>query len=357
MLEKTADALIELAVQPLEKNRFAPFGDIIYADPSHMRFINNGTTKRYHDLCQVEAYGKNTSVLINIFRSNGFSLPININMVERHPYGSQAFFPLDKRPFLVVVAEDNAGTPQTPQAFLAQPRQGINYRANTWHHPLLTLYKTADFLVIDCKKQENNLEEYFYNTTYRIANLNCYRSDAQPMKIETISLDYLNTTSAKCFCSILSGIFEHSPWVAKRILSKRPFESIEALYYNMVAEVAASSEDEKLTLIRAHPELAGKAAQKGALTTESIHEQKEAGLDTLNEEEFSEFHKLNKAYKKRFGFPCIIAARGFEKIHNKHSILANIRERLQNTQDEENREALRQIARIAELRLKDLVGE
>ncbi|RCL01918.1 MAG: ureidoglycolate lyase [Candidatus Tokpelaia sp. JSC188] len=166
---------IELAVHPLEKNSFAPFGDIIFADPARMRFINNGTTKRYHDLCQVEIYGKAASILINIFRGTGFSLPLDITMVERHPYGSQAFFPLDQRPFLVVVAQDNNDAPQTPQAFLAQPGQGINYRSNTWHHPLLALDKTTDFLVMDRKGPENNLEEYFYDTTYRISNFNCYR--------------------------------------------------------------------------------------------------------------------------------------------------------------------------------------
>lgn len=357
MLEKTASSPIELSVQPLEKSSFAPFGDVICADPSHMHFINNGTTERYHDLCRVEAYGKDTAVLLNIFRGNCFSLPVDIGMVERHPYGSQAFFPLDRRPFLIVVAEDKAGTPQQPQAFLAQPGHGVNYRANVWHHPLLALDETSDFLVVDRKGQENNLEEYFYKTRYRIASLNCYGSHAQPMKTQTASLQHLNTASAETFCSVLAGVFEHSPWVAKRIVSRRPFESVTALYCTMVTEVANSGEDEKLALIRAHPDLAGKAARQDTLTVESTHEQTGAGLDRLNDEEFSEFQKLNEAYKKRFGFPCIIAVRGFEKAHDKYSILANMRERLQNTPDQENKEALRQIARIAELRLKDLAGE
>ncbi|RCL01917.1 MAG: hypothetical protein JSC188_000534 [Candidatus Tokpelaia sp. JSC188] len=177
------------------------------------------------------------------------------------------------------------------------------------------------------------------------------------MEKRTISLEYLNTTSSERFCSMLAGIFEHSPWIAKRVVSKRPFESIEELYYNMIAEVTSSGEDKKLALIRAHPDLAGKAARYGMLTAESIYEQKSAGLDRLNDEEFMEFHKLNIVYKKRFGFPYIIATRGFEKVHNKHSILINMRTRLQNTLDKEKKEALQQIARIAELRLKNLVGK
>jgi ureidoglycolate lyase len=90
-------------------------------------------------------------------------------MMERHPFGSQAFIPLERRPFLVVVAEDTDGKPARPRVFLAKPDQGINYLKNVWHHPLLALEQKSDFLIVDRAGKEDNLEEYFFpDVVFRI---------------------------------------------------------------------------------------------------------------------------------------------------------------------------------------------
>lgn len=158
-----------LDVRPLTKEAFAPFGEVIETEGAEMRLINNGTTQRFHDLARVEATGEAARVLINIFRGQAFRLPIDIAMLERHPLGSQAFMPLERRPFLVVVAQDEGGRPGRTQAFLAQGHQGVNYRRNVWHHPLLALEQASEFLVVDRGGEGNNLEEFFFEeVVYRI---------------------------------------------------------------------------------------------------------------------------------------------------------------------------------------------
>ena len=160
-----------LLVRPLTKSAFAPFGDLIEADPAAMRLINGGTTERFHALGHAEALGEGAEVIINLFRGQPRMLPYTVDMMERHPLGSQSFHPLQNRPWLVVVAENNGGRPGVPQVFLAHGDQGINYRANTWHHPLMALEETSDFLVIDRSGPGNNLEEYFYSTSFIIAEI------------------------------------------------------------------------------------------------------------------------------------------------------------------------------------------
>lgn len=158
-----------LEVEPLTKAAFAPFGDVIEVDGAERRLINNGTTERFHDLARVEATGTDARVLINIFRGQSFAAPVDIVMMERHPFGSQAFVPLNGRPFLVVVAEDVEGKPARPKAFLARGDQGVNYWRNVWHHPLVSLEQTSDFLIVDRTGNEDNLEEYFLpDVVYRI---------------------------------------------------------------------------------------------------------------------------------------------------------------------------------------------
>lgn len=168
-----------------------------------------------------------------------------------------------------------------------------------------------------------------------------------------MNLATLNQLPQPAFVQTLGAIFEHSPWVAKGAYPAMPFASIEALHAAMVSVVDQASLDQQLALIRAHPDLAGKAALAGELTVESTSEQKGAGLDRLSADEYAEFHRLNDAYKAKFGFPFIIAVRG----HDKHSILAAFETRLLNTPESERAEALRQIARIAGFRLADLVKE
>ncbi|MCF6367519.1 ureidoglycolate lyase [Rhizobium halophilum] len=157
---------IELPIRPLTAATFAPFGDVIEADPSTMRLINGGTTERFHRLSVAEAEGE--GVIISLFRGQPRRFPYEIAMMERHPFGSQSFSPLSGRPFLVAVAEDEDGRPGQPQVFLATGRQGVNYRRNVWHHPLMALGDVSDFLVVDRDRPETNLEEFAYETPYLI---------------------------------------------------------------------------------------------------------------------------------------------------------------------------------------------
>ena len=118
----------KLEIRPLTPEAFAPFGSVIEADPASMRHINGGTTERYHALAEAEAVGEDAKVIINIFRGSPRAFPYAVDMMERHPFGSQSFSPIDDRPWLVIVAEDEGGKPGRPQVFRAGGRQGVNYR-------------------------------------------------------------------------------------------------------------------------------------------------------------------------------------------------------------------------------------
>ena len=157
-----------LAIKPLTAAAFAPFGDVIEAVPSTMRLINGGTTERFHGLASAEASGEGAGVVINIFRGQPRAFPYAIDMMERHPFGSQSFSPLAGRPFLVAVAEDERGRPGKPRVFLARDGQGVNYHRNVWHHPLMALGDVCDFLVVDRDGPGNNLEEFFYPNPFTI---------------------------------------------------------------------------------------------------------------------------------------------------------------------------------------------
>ncbi len=168
-----------------------------------------------------------------------------------------------------------------------------------------------------------------------------------------IALSRLNTMPPAQFAEALHGMFEHSPWVAERVVDRRPFASVLDLHAAMTSAVAAASSDEQLALIRAHPELAGRARVRDALTAESAREQSGAGLDSCTPEEFSRLHELNRAYADKFGFPFIIAVRG----HDRASIIDAFAKRMQNPLAAERQEALGQIGRIAFFRLADAVTE
>lgn len=153
-----------LAVEFLTREAFALFGEVIEIDGADHYPINNGTTERYHDLAEVDVTAESGWPLINIFRGIAWDCPIPIKMVERHPLGSQAFIPLAPRPFLVVVAvAAENGEPGDLHAFLSVGGQGVNYRRNVWHHPLLALEETTDFLVIDRGGAGENLEEFSFD--------------------------------------------------------------------------------------------------------------------------------------------------------------------------------------------------
>lgn len=160
---------ITLAIHPLTQEAFAPFGQVIEADPARMKYINGGNTERFHALAEAEVAGEGARVILNIFRGQPRPFPYELTMMERHPFGSQSFSPLNGRPYLVVVSEDEGGRPGVPQVFLAKGHQGVNYRRNIWHHPLMTIGEVSDFLVVDRDGPGNNLEEFFYEEPFIIS--------------------------------------------------------------------------------------------------------------------------------------------------------------------------------------------
>ncbi len=162
----------------------------------------------------------------------------------------------------------------------------------------------------------------------------------------------LNAAAPAAFVAALSAIYEHSPWVAQNVLPLRPFASEDALAQAMRQAVAAAPMDARLRLIRAHPQLAGKAAIAGELTEHSTREQSGAGLDRCTPAEYARLTALNDAYQRKFGFPFILAVRG----HTRTSIIAAMAQRLDHDADTERDEALAQIDRIAGFRLRDLLG-
>lgn len=167
----------------------------------------------------------------------------------------------------------------------------------------------------------------------------------------SITLDALNGMSGDDFRRTLDAIFEHSPWVAERAWPARPFPTRDALHAAMAAAVRQASGEEQLALLRAHPDLGGKAARAGAMTAASVAEQSSAGLDRLNHEEYERFERLNTAYRTKFGFPFVIAVRH----HDKRAILEAFESRLGHPVEQELEIALAQVFDIARLRLDSLV--
>ncbi len=161
----------------------------------------------------------------------------------------------------------------------------------------------------------------------------------------------VNELDRAAFVERFGPLFEHSPWVAEAAWRDRPFSRREELYEALVAAMYAAPMERKLALIRAHPDLAGRAAIEGTLTDSSTREQASAGLDRLTPDEYEAFTRTNAAYRERFGFPFVVCARE----HTKESILRVASERLDNSEDEEIRVALEEIAKIARLRLEDLL--
>jgi ureidoglycolate lyase len=146
--------------QALNADSFADFGDVIEVqENAPFMNINQGFTERYHDLARVDVEQQNGRTLINIFRSTPLPMPIQVNVMERHPLSSQAFMPLSNNPYLVVVSKAGEFNEAAVKVFLAQANQGVNYHAGTWHHFCLALHDTSDFLVIDRGGEGNNCDE------------------------------------------------------------------------------------------------------------------------------------------------------------------------------------------------------
>jgi beta-ureidopropionase / N-carbamoyl-L-amino-acid hydrolase len=172
-----------------------------------------------------------------------------------------------------------------------------------------------------------------------------------------ITLEQLNTASAADCARWLDGTYEHSPWIAEKACAQRPFASLAQLKLAMVGVVRDAGREAQRTLIRAHPELAGKAMVSKSLTAESTHEQGKAGLTDCTAEEFARIQQLNADYNAKFGFPFILAVRGPRGTGlNKAEIIATFARRLDNHPDFELAECLRNIHRIAEMRLNDKFG-
>jgi urate oxidase len=166
-----------------------------------------------------------------------------------------------------------------------------------------------------------------------------------------LTLDQVNALGREEFVARLGALFEGSPWIADEAWNARPFASRDALHAALARVVAQAGRERQLELIRAHPDLAGRAAIAGELTRESTREQSSAGLDRLTPEQHQRFTRLNGAYRERFGFPFVICARE----HDAASILAQFERRLQHSGDEEIATALAEIGKIARLRLHDAV--
>jgi N-carbamoyl-L-amino-acid hydrolase len=173
----------------------------------------------------------------------------------------------------------------------------------------------------------------------------------------TLTIQTLNNATLAEATHMLDGVYEHSPWIGEQALSQRPFRSLAHLKYSLVQVLEAAGQDAQKGLIRAHPELAGKAMQSQTLTAESTNEQSKAGLTQCTPEELAKIAELNAAYQSKFGFPFILAVRGARGTGlPKSVILQTFERRLHNHPQFELQECLRQIHRIAEIRLNDKFG-
>ena len=172
-----------------------------------------------------------------------------------------------------------------------------------------------------------------------------------------LSLDQLNTAPSAWLLQQLGGLYEHSPWIAEQALQRRPFVSLAQFKHAMAQVVTAASREAQLALVRAHPELAGRAMVSQALTAESTGEQSRAGLSECSPQEFERLQQLNSAYNERFGHPFILAVRGPRGDGlSRQQIIATFERRLHNPVNTELCECLRNIHRIAEIRLDDKFG-
>ncbi len=172
-----------------------------------------------------------------------------------------------------------------------------------------------------------------------------------------ITLEQLNSASPEAAAHMLDGLYEHSPWIAERALAQRPFTSLAHLKHAMAQVLDAAGREAQLSLIRAHPELAGKAMVSKTLTAESTNEQTKAGLTDCTPEEFAQIQRLNADYNAKFGWPFILAVRGPRGVGlNKAQIIEAFERRLHGHPDFELQECLRNIHRIVEIRLNDKFG-
>jgi len=156
-----------IQTQPMTASAFAPFGDVLDATGAPDKIINQGLCGRYHDRATLD-FGPQGRAGISIFKADLRALPYQLDMVERHPDGSQAFIPMSDDAFLMIVAADNFGEPGQPQAFLTQPGQAINLHRGTWHGVLTPLAGNGLFAVVDRIGETPNLEEFWFDAPYMV---------------------------------------------------------------------------------------------------------------------------------------------------------------------------------------------
>ena len=166
-----APAPLPLRIEPLTRAAFAPFGEVIETAGATAFPINAGTTTRYHDLAKVELAGEAPRTLVNLFEGRAWHAPIAIGMLERHPLGSQAFYPVDGGRMLIVVAPPGDLDESQIRAFISAPDQGVNYARGTWHHPLLCLQQRGRFIVVDRGGDGHNCDEQPLKQPLSVLNL------------------------------------------------------------------------------------------------------------------------------------------------------------------------------------------
>ncbi|MFD2179729.1 ureidoglycolate lyase [Veronia pacifica] len=155
-------------IQPLTKEAFEPFGEVIEIKDRDHFAINNGYAHRYHRLAAADV-DQGSDVIMSIFTVEPYPYPLEMRLLERHPKGSQAFVPLQNTPFLVVVAPvGEQPDPEQIQAFITDGQQGVNYHRGIWHHPALVLNQNERFLIVDRDGEGNNCDEFEFNKNDRL---------------------------------------------------------------------------------------------------------------------------------------------------------------------------------------------
>lgn len=164
--------MVDIEIEPISRDAFAPFGDVLETASTVADVINGGTARRFTDLTRISLIGTEAQASVHIYRARAVRLPVTLRHVERHPRGSQLFMPLQGQPFLTVVAAGGASPNACNlRAFLVDRGDGINLARNTWHYPLLSLVDDAAFLVVEHIRPRDNLEECLLDTPARLASL------------------------------------------------------------------------------------------------------------------------------------------------------------------------------------------
>ncbi len=156
-------SIVDLSPIPLTKENFSEFGDVLEVAGAERILINEGTTERFHALAMLDVADKQGAAILSVFRAAARPAPIKIAMMERHPLGSQAFFPLANHRWLIVVSPAATPSADNLRAFWARGDQGVQYAKNIWHHPLLVIEPTQDFLIADRAGPGENLEEVWFD--------------------------------------------------------------------------------------------------------------------------------------------------------------------------------------------------